>query len=551
VALLRRVFYDLTGLPPSPEEVAAFLADDSPEALAKRVDLLLASPRYGEKWGRHWLDLVRYAETHGYERDSTKPFAWRYRDWVIEAFNEDKPYDRFLLEQLAGDELDDADAESVAATGYYRLGIWNDEPDDPLLAKYDVLDGVLSTTCQVAMAMTIGCARCHEHKKDPIPQRDYYRLLAFFQDVSEMNDRMTREIAGTGGEKLAVLAVAEKGRSPTHVFLRGNPELVGEEVTPGVPAVLEALVPLPTLRAPAPAATTSGKRRAFAEWLASGENPLVARTIANRLWQYHFGRGIVRTANDFGRLGELPTHPELLDWLACEVVASGWQLKRIHRLILSSSAYRMSSTPPGDDPRALAGDPANDLFWRYEMRRLSAEEIRDSILAVTGALHLKMGGPSFYPDLPAEVLQTSSKPAEVWGKSPPAEKVRRSVYIFIKRSLVPPLLAAHDLADTDSSCAVRFTTTVPTQALTLLNSEFISDAARRFAARLAEEAPTDLRSRIELGLRLVTCRRPRDEVLARALAMVEDLTSTGTPEREALEYFALLALNLNEFAYLD
>ncbi len=447
---------------------------------------MLASPHYGEKWGRHWLDLVRYGETNGYERDSAKPFAWRYRDYVINAFNRDKPYDQFIREQLAGDEVDPTSAESMIATGFYRLGIWDDEPADRLLAHYDGLDGIVSTTGQVVLGMTINCARCHDHKVDPIPQRDYYRLLSFFQDVTNSDGKNLRKVVDPSGTKIDVMCVAERGRAKTHVLLRGNPSLAGDEVDPGVPEVLADGSPS--------FESGPGRGTALAEWLTDRRNPRTARVMVNRLWQYHFGRGLVPTPNDFGKLGEAASHPELLDWLAEEFMDGGWRIKRIHRLILSSTAYRMSSRASA---AGLAKDPANQSLWRFPMRRLTAEEVRDSILAVSGSLNLKAGGPSVYPPIPREVMAGQSVPGQGWPTSPPGEASRRSVYVHVKRSLLVPILATHDAADTDSSCPVRYTTTVPTQALGLLNGEFSNQQAARFASRLRREAPNDLGAQID------------------------------------------------------
>jgi hypothetical protein len=924
VALIRRAFYDLTGLPPQPEDVDAFLADKSPAAYENLIDRLLDSPQYGEKWGRHWLDLVRYAETHGYERDSAKPFAWRYRDYVIDSFNNDKPYDRFLLEQLAGDELDEVTPESLIATGYYRLGIWDDEPADRPLAKYDVLDGVVSTTGQVMLGMSIGCVRCHDHKKDPIPHRDYYRLLAFFCDVTDMNKTNTRRIAtaaerqahdrqvqekqsregdlyrqvhqleqdfagalrekkgldiagrsesdltdvsyrfyrdtwetlpdfdalkpettgqvaqnvitlapasrqeaiglvfeaklkvpedgdyafelnstdgarlivdgrsvinqpkrgnhsaqgraslthgllpirleyfnttnkprlelhwsgpgvsrralsghataagprvlvadsrrdgqiwffttsmpgadwmqpafaadgwkqGPGGfgtkgtpgdvvrtpwrttdiwlrkkfridelpQSLAleihhdetaeiylngklirqfdgytteyrrvaldsdalkllvqgenvvaihcrqtiggqyidlglgdssarplpadlirqygaevldrqqvdryfaltaqleesrktqlpepgieVMCVDERGREPTHVLIRGNPGVPGDRVEPGIPEILQTVSF--QLSPTEPSRPTSGKRRALAEWITRPDNPLTSRVLVNRLWQYHFGRGIVPSSNDFGLLGEPPTHPELLDWLAADFVRGGWRIKRMHKLIMTSNAYRMSSLA---NEQGLATDPGNTLFWRFNMRRLTAEEVRDSILSVSGRLNLKAGGPSVYPPISPEVLAGQSRPGDGWGKSPPEEASRRSIYAHVKRSLLVPILSQHDQADTDSSCPVRYTTTVPTQALGMINGDFTNEQAADFAARLEREFPHDTAGQVRRAIRLTTGRNPAAEEVAQDAAFIRSLQAGGKLDpQKALQQYCLLALNTNEFIYLD
>ena len=492
-ALIRRVYYDLTGLPPSPAAVADFLADESPDAYERVVDRLLESPHYGERWARHWLDLVRYAESNSYERDDPKPFAWRYRDYVIRSLNDDKPYDQFILEQLAGDELHPDRAASIIATGYYRLGTWQDEPVDFEQELFEDLDDLVRTTGEVFLGLTIGCARCHDHKLDPIPQRDYYRFLAFFRnirrygvrspdsvveaslrviasaeerqqhaaltavykrevehntkalaDIEEMLEESLQgvevdewqteaariEIARTrigklfdeaGFEKYVALfqrrqqlrdekppglrqalCVKEAGREApaTHVLIRGNAHVLGDRVEPGFLSVLSP--PQPEIVLPAEQVESSGRRSALARWIASPANPLTARVMVNRVWQYHFGRGLVRTASDFGFHGSRPTHPALLDWLALRFVEEGWRLKPLHKLIMMSSTYRMGSMM---NPAAFAQDPTNDLLWRFDMRRLSAEELRDSVLAVNGSLNRDaMFGPSIYPVIPAEVL---------------------------------------------------------------------------------------------------------------------------------------------------
>jgi hypothetical protein len=541
VTLIRRLEYDLTGLPPTPEEVEAFVADPAGDAYERLVDRLLESPQYGEKWGRHWLDLVRYAETNGYERDSAKPFAWRYRDYVIDAFNSDKPYDQFIREQLAGDEVDPSSAGAMTATGFYRLGIWDDEPADRPLARYDGLDGIISTTGQVLLGMTINCARCHNHKVDPIPQRDYYRLLAFFQDIVDPDGKNLKKVTGKGGSRIEVMCVAERGQRETHVLLRGNPNAPGDKVEPGVPEVLSAVAPT--------FVNEPGKRRALADWLSDRQNPRTARVMTNRIWQYHFGRGIVPTPNDFGGLGEPATHRELLDWLAAELMDGDWRLKRMHRLILLSSAYRMASR---GSKAELAADPANRWYWRFPMRRLTAEEVRDSILAVSGTLRLKAAGPSVFPPIPPEVMAGQSIPGQGWSTSPPAEAARRSIYVHVKRSLLVPIIATHDAADTDFSCPVRYTTTVPTQALGLLNGSFANQQAATFADRLRGEAPDDLAGQIRQAIRLTTSREPSDNEVREDLDFINRLIAQyDFDRRSALTQYCLLALNANAFLYLD
>ncbi len=625
--LIRRAYYDLTGLPPTPSAVQAFVADESPCAWEHLIDRLLASPRYGEKWGRHWLDLVRFAETNSYERDGRKPNAWRYRDYVIRALNADKPYDRFLREQLAGDELPDGGLDGLIATGYYRLGIWDDEPTDREQARYDGLDDIVATTGQVFLGLTVDCARCHDHKIDPIPQKDYYRLLSFFHNINHYRNggptdersigseaeskrafeqkcdelqaavtafetdfhKLYEQIHGKGiqtsdlprliraeGGKLlgaeryqryaeqrrelrellrskmggdVALCVTEQGsHAPdTFVLVRGNPHVKGDKVEPAFPLILGGGQPVVSTLPPG--AKTTGRRLALANWIASPGNPLTARVMVNRVWQYHFGRGIVRSSSNLGLQGDRPTHPELLDWLAAEFIRRGWSLKALHRLILTSNAYRMSSRA---SDRALSLDPTNDLFWRFDMRRLTAEEIRDSILALSGTLSLKMYGPGVYTAIPREVMAGQSMPGSGWGQSPFEEQCRRSVYVHVKRSLLTPILESFDVAETDRSTPVRFTTTQPTQALALLNGEFVSQHAGLFAKRLRREAGPDVNKQVLLALNLATTRPPNEAEVRRGVDLIVALRSKeGVGDEAALKYFCLLVLNLNEFVYLD
>lgn len=555
-ALFRRLHYDLLGLPPSPEDVEAFARDPSPQAWEGWVDRLLRSPHYGEKWARHWLDLVRFAETNSYEQDDAKPHAWRYRDYVIRAFNADKPYDQFVREQLAGDELPGATDETRIATGYYRLGIWDGDPPDKALARYDELDDLVATTGQVFLGLTIDCARCHDHKIDPIGQRDYYSLLAFFQNVNSFkNGGPTDEVLlsdpaepRVGTNAPAALVVSEPGVTPpnTHVLLRGSPENLGDRVEP---AFLQVLSPPPPRIDPPASGKSSGRRLALAQWLASPDNPLAARVMVNRVWQYHFGRGLVRSPSDFGLQGAPPTHPELLDWLAHEFVTKGWSLKKLHRLILTSQTYRRSTTP---SPEALARDPGNDLWSHFDMRRLTAEEVRDSLLWVSGPVNRKMFGPGFYLALPPEVLAGQSVPGKGWGKSPAEEQIRRSIYIHVKRSLLVPLLLNFDLAEPDRSTPVRFSTTQPTQALGLLNSAWMQEQAARLAARLRQEAGTELAEQVRRAWSLVTGRPATADEVRRGVTLMSDLQqSEGASPEAALVTFCLLALNLNEFLYLN
>lgn len=547
--LIRRVCYDLTGLPPSPEEVEAFVADPSDQAWERLIDRLLESPHYGEKWGRHWLDLVRFAETNSYESDDVKPHAWRYRDYVIRAFNSDKPYDRFVREQLAGDELPDGGADGIVATGFYRLGIWDGDAADKELAKYDQLDDIVATTGQVFLGLTVDCARCHDHKIDPIPQRDYYSLLSFFRNIAPYkNEGPTDEVPLPDLAGGKALAVTEPGIAApdTFVLLRGNPSNLGDRVEPAFPQILDA--PRPQI-APPVSGRSSGRRLALADWIASPDNRLTARVLVNRVWQHHFGRGLVRTPSDFGLQGQPPTHPELLDWLARNFVEQGWSLKRLHRCLLTSRAYQATSTV---SPQALQADPANDLFSRFDMRRLTAEEIRDSAIWISGAANPKMFGPGVFVTLPPEVLASQSVPGKGWGQSSPEEEARRSIYIHAKRSLLTPVLLGFDLAETDRSTPVRFSTTQPTQALGTLNGAFFNGQAALLAGRVGQECGGSVEAQVRRVLSLVTSRPPNDPEVARGLNLIRALErDDGASPSEALASFCLLALNLNEFFYLD
>jgi hypothetical protein len=634
-ALARRAYFGVTGLPPGDEELREFLDDKSADAWPRLVDRLLASPHYGEHWARHWLDVVRFAETNSFERDGPKPNAWKYRDYVIRSFNADKPYDQFVREQLAGDELDEMTDDSVIATGYYRLGLWDDEPADPVQAFADERDDIVSTTSQAFLGLTVGCARCHDHKIDPIPQKDYYGLVAFIADVTtygvrndeETNnqwdlsppaqaerrrrlrrreleivdekvaieevgvDRMTAEDQRTAettdrqrvlddklqqhlsaaewesyqavlkrleaarddlrklppADSALALAVCDPQPEPTHVMQRGNPHALGDEVEPHFPALFGEETP--EIPAASPGARSAGRRRVLAEWIASPKNMLTARVIVNRVWQQHFGRGIVRSANNFGELGDVPTHPELLDWLALWLIEHDWKLKPLHHLIMTSSAYRMSSA---GNERALAVDPTNDLFWRFDMRRLSAEEVRDATLVATGQLNPHMFGPSVYPKMPEEVLATQSRPGQGWGKSSRKERSRRSVYIYVKRSLLTPLLTAFDFPDVDASCEARFITTQPGQALTMLNSEFINEQAGHLARRVRSQAGEHLRDQVAEALWVVLGRKPEKEEIKDGLMLMRRLTQEhGQEPDDALRLWCLAVLNLNEFVYLD
>jgi hypothetical protein len=586
-AWLRRVYLDVTGLPPTIAEQDAFLKNPTTEAMDAVVKDLLARPTYGERWGRHWLDVVRYAETAGYERDAAKPSVWRYRDYVIKAFNDDKPYDRFLLEQLAGDELSDANADTLIATGFNRLGPWDDEPADPKEDRFDQLDDIVNATSLVFMGTTLACARCHDHKFEALTMHDYYRMVAIFNPlVRPANGRTQLDLpVGTRTEIerlqerdrqiVGLMKGVPKGKpapakvdelrkatpdlprgyflhepSPkapdTRLLIRGKASRPGPKVAPGFPAVLVAKQPA----FPEPGPHTSLRRLTLAKWLASPEHPLTARVMVNRIWHYHFGEGIVRTPNDFGVMGQPPTHPELLDWLAAEFVSPrptgeegpgvrGWNIKHVHYLILTSNTYRMSKRFNADYAKA---DPENRLLWRFPYKRLEVEAIRDSALLVSGQLNPKMFGPSMFPEVPKEALAGNSDPNTIWKPSDEKEASRRTVYAHIKRSFVVPLLETLDLCDTTRPNDKRLTTTVAPQALTLFNGVFINRQAQHFAARLRKEAGDDPDRQIDRAYRLALCRSPS----AAERALMRDFL-----RRQSLEQMCRVMFNLNEFAYAD
>jgi hypothetical protein len=602
-ALLRRVYLDLIGLPPTLAEQEAFLKD--PSQFDRLVDGLLARPAYGERWGRHWLDLVRYAESNGYERDGVKPHAWRYRDYVIQAFNSDKPFDRFIVEQLAGDEFPDASAETFVATGYYRLGPWDDEPADPKEDRFDQLDDMVSTTSQAFLGLTLGCARCHNHKFEPLTARDYYSMVAIFnglerprkgrteldlpigpreqvaaaraqerkiealeKKIETIREPVRKQLVAEGklpkdlgGNKIDEFLTTEQRDQvnmlheqieslkrdlpdlprgyymeepnpppPTYLLIRGKAATPGPEVTPAVPEILVRMQP---------EVPNSQRRLMLAKWLASPENPLTARVIVNRIWQHHFGEGLVRTPSDFGVMGDKPANPELLDWLTNWFIDHGWSIKQLTRLILSSNAYRMSTAW---NPEYGPKDPDDRLLWRMPYKRLEVEAIRDSMLAISGHLNTKMFGPSVYPEIPPAALEGSSDPDKIWKASSEEDASRRTIYVFLKRSMIVPMLDVLDLCDTSHTTARRLNTSVATQALTLFNGDFVNAQARYLAERLRQEAGDDARKQIDLAWRLALARPPKPSETS---AMLDFL------KRESLEQMCRVIFNLNEFVYAD
>ncbi|MBL8852477.1 MAG: PSD1 domain-containing protein [Planctomycetaceae bacterium] len=615
--LVRRAYFDLWGLPPEPEVVEQFTANPSDEAWAALIERLLASRHYGERWGRYWLDWVRFAESNGYERDGPKPHAWRYRDYVIESFHTDKPYDRFLEEQLAGD-LQIADSkptipqssvawrDAIIATGYYRLHVWDDEPDDSLAAEFDELDDVIVTTGAAVMGLTIGCARCHDHKFDPISQTDYYALLDLFRDIDPYGttirgggsrapgrieswlcdkvelEKWTKEkderIAGLElqlqespedqretlqaqirslrdqrppFDQALSIQVRAGERPVTHVLARGDYHSPLQSVSPAYPSVFHELGWLPSSSDAESFGQAPRNRLDFARWLTGPAQPLTARVLANRIWLNHFGRGIVETPDDFGYTGLLPANVELLDYLAQELIDNHWSIKHLHRSIMNSRVYRRSSSQASSVAQANAiKDPDNRWIWRQNLRRLDAEAIRDSFLKHAGVLHPKSGGPSVFTDLPNEIRDTAN-PISIsfWGTSPAEEQNCRSVYLFVKRSLRDPILEAFDFANSHSPVGQRPITTVAPQALALVNDAFVRRQAEHLANRTLNVSP-DPRQRARSLWWIVWQREPTESELESALSFLSAESANGS-ETERWVALARVVLNSNETLFVD
>jgi len=582
--LIRRVTFDLTGLPPTPEEVAAFVNDPAPDAYEQVVERLLANPRYGERWGRHWLDVVRFAESEGFEYDRHRPGAWRYRDYVIAAFNNDKPFDHFVREQVAGDELDPDNHTNLVAAGFHRLGPLRRNAGNKLVAlsRNEALTEMTDAIGSVFLGMTVACARCHNHRFDEIPQKDYYRLQAFLASTHEADvmladaaaqtawktqtdkimarikalekkresfvkhdkesalaQTISKEIAAlqrTLPEPLSTIStVRDAARTAIHVLKRGDPANEGAQVGPRVLSLCLAK------DAPELPAEIANPRTRLAQWLTDPENPLTARVWVNRVWQYHFGQGIVRTPNDFGHNGAPPTHPQLLDYLADEFGQSGQRLKALQRLIVLSSTYRQSSTPRAVMPASRI-DPENRLLAHFARRRLEAEEIRDAMLAAAGTLNLKAGGPSVVLPVDADLLTLLYEPAQWKVTSDRTEHDRRSVYLVAKRNLTLPFFQVFDQPDTLTSCPRREASTHALQALELLNGPWSNRLAEVLAARLLRECPEDRTKQVERAFWLTAGRAPtpREEALALQFLATQ-------PLRE----FTLAMFNLNAFLYVD
>ena len=552
--LIRRVSLDLTGLLPTPEEVAVFEEDKSPRAYECLVDRLLDSPHYGERWGRHWLDLARYADTSGFHNDLDRPYAWKYRDYVIQSFNEDKPYARFVAEQIAGDEIEGANEQTLIATGFCRNGPSNDDnmgKTPEALAQYraDQLDDVISTTSSVFLGLTVGCARCHDHKTEPILAKDYYSLMAIFNGTEKLGmakgakDKEDKDIKD---ENRVMALIEKKAEVPkTHVLLRGMAQSRGEQVEPAVPVVLTG----DAIAFPAPSQKTSLRRRTLADWIASPDNSLTWRVMANRVWQHHFGSGIVATPSNFGFSGARPTHPELLDYIATKFIESGGRLKPLHKLMLMSATYRQTSSTD-DQTTALSADPGNTLLWRMNKQRMEAEVLRDSILWASGKLNLKAGGPGIKPRIRPDLLDASQR--NKWpalDKETP-EQWRRSIYIYVKRQLLMPSMELFDAPTTTDSCAMRLQSTVPTQALVLMNDEFVEEQAA-FLSMRARHDDNDARSAlIERLFKLTLGRAPTVSHLNQAAEFVQDREKQSN-ETVALTDLAHVLLNSSEFITIE
>ncbi len=675
LTLLRRVTFDLTGLPPTPAEQTAFVTDQSSDAYAKVVDRLLASPHYGERWAQHWLDVVRYSETEGFKKDGLRPDAYKYRDYVIQAMNDDLPYDRFIRQQLAGDELEPNNPDALVATGLIRLYPEDINASNMLQQRQEILDDITENTGLAFLGMTVGCARCHDHKFDAIKQSDFYRLQACFaavlpgdnvsiatkQQAAEFKQRMERwekatkplrdaidteladerqqarqeAISAYDPETLKAINTPAEHRSclqkqlvaeaeewiesridrayrrcppeerklydrqveelakfdsmkpdplptamavfdgdgqapPTCVLAGGNYLKPGQEVAPGFPEFLGASEP--EIVPPEGRPNSTGRRSALAEWLTRPDHPMTARVMINRVWQYHFGQGIVATPNDFGAMGGNPSHPELLDWLSSEFVANGWHLKPIQRLIVLSASYCQSSKvspSTAAHAAAIAADVANNLLWHARRQRLEGEALRDAVLEVSGQLNPKMYGPSVHPELP-QVLVDSR-----YGWDPdekPDDRNRRSIYVLAKRNMRLPMLEAFDQPDELNSCPRRTNTTTAPQALELLNGEMTQQAARQWSGKLLSECGNDEAKLVREAYCQAFGRQPQDTEIKAAEEFVEKQaaeikTESATPDEKQLPLpvpvkldrvkaaavvdFCHALLCSNEFLFLD
>ncbi|MFT5468885.1 MAG: hypothetical protein ACI8UO_003998 [Verrucomicrobiales bacterium] len=525
--LIRRLYFDLHGLPPTPEAIDSFLADstDDDAAVASLIQQLLGEPAYGERWARHWLDVVRYSESQGFERDKFRPNFWHYRDYVIQSFNSDKPYKRFAQEQVAGDVLQPFTKEAIIATGFLVAGPWDEVGNSQKSqvmkrrVREEDLEDVIAVVGQTFLGVTINCARCHDHKFDPISAKDYYAFKAVFEGIRH-GER------DAFGEK--VYAANRQDPGPTHFLERGDTNLQGEVIAPAGLSALSGDLGL------APTVKDAERRLKFAEWLTAEENPLFARTIVNRIWHYHFGAGLVKTPNDLGVSGGDPSHPELLDWLAAEFVRQGYSLKKLHTLILTSQTWRQSSD---SQPAAAEKDADNRLLWRFAPKRLEAEAMRDSMLAISGELNRKVGGPSVQPfDLVIDnthfyTFKDSGEP----------EFNRRTIYRAQIASLRDSLMDSLDCPSIGLKAPARSETATPVQALSLMNNSFVDRQCQKFAERLVAENPRSFKAQIKRAFLLALGRSPTAEEMEKSVALRGE---------HSLEEVCWALLNSTEFIFV-
>jgi hypothetical protein len=506
--LVRRVSLDLTGLPPTLAAVDAFTSDTSPNAYEKVVDRLLQSPSFGERWAAHWLDQAHYGDTDGYEADHIRPNAWRFRDWVIDAINRDLPFDEFTIEQLAGDLLPGRTPMQVLATGFLRQTLYNGE--DGVDLEEDRTKRVVDRVATVGatwLGLTLGCAQCHSHPYDPIAHQEFYQLYAFFNNASEVTTAVTGVGSSPGGD---ADVMAETTARPTYLLIRGdfrNPD-TREALTPRTPAILHDWKPR----------GSTADRLDLARWIVDRKNPLTPRVTVNTIWYHLFGQGIVTSLDDFGSRARLPSHPELLDWLARDFIDKGWQRKRVIKQIVMSATYRQSAAVR---PDIAARDPENALLSRQNRVRVEAETVVDGALAASGLLTSRVGGPSVYPPIPDEVLNITLNGTE-WGMSSREDQHRRGVYTFYKRTVPYPSLQFFDHPSTYASATGRARSNTPLQALTTLHDVVFAEAARALARRVQTEAPGNLREQIVLAFRVAISRSPEEDEITELVNLYRD-----------------------------
>lgn len=633
--LVRRLYFDLIGLPPSPAEVDAFVNDPDPKAYEKLVDRLLADSRYGERWARFWLDLARYADTAGYEGDPDLPHAWRYRDYVIDAFNQDKPYDQFVIEQIAGDETEEimgagdlpsSKPEPIVALTFLRLAPFTEPRGDA--SRHEMLSEMTSTVSSVFLGLTVGCAQCHNHKYDRIPTRDFYRMKAFFSTVQlerplpgdgyqiggplpaafyrkgekEWATKLTEQRNAELGEVRSLVAALDKiedvgkksepkisltaeqraqrdkakarvrlleqdlkrlqpvamslrhsygppfepGVPETRVLIRGEWDKPDEIVEPGFPSLITGHQDPASIRLdPFKRWPTRSRRLALAQWIVSTNNPMTARVMINRLWDWHFGRGLVATPSDFGKLSGGASHPELIDWLARQFTDSKWSIKAMHRLILNSATYRQSSRHR--DAKAELADPENVLLWRFRSRRLEAEAVRDAVLAVSGRLNPEQFGLPIFPPLPDGLAEAVKYDESKWATQDGPEGRKRSVYIYQQRTMTMPFMQTFDSVVCDASRDRRQASVTPLQALAMYNGHFANEEATHFAARVRKEAGESSVAQIQLAFKTALGREPAPDESERMQTLMDPSTAGGDP----LAPVCRVLLNANEFVYVE